>query len=225
MYIYVYIYIYIDLFQVTRKLRKNIRYRHIGRQRSRMPTTCAVVKCYNRHRKGSRISFYRFPKDPDRRRQWVAFVSRRNLDGSPWEPGEGDRICSQHFVTERKYETPSDPDYVPSVYPQSNGSISSVARFQRAQRRRIVASERQMLQEKEAEFERLYLSHIQKAFYHDHGSLFKHSTESEIERPTRLESSCIPSSSESPFLAEENIPVEVGEHFKAIIIKLIYLLE
>ena len=102
----------INLFQVTQKLRKNIRYRHIGRQRSRMPTTCAVVKCYNRHRKGSRISFYRFPKEPDLRRQWVAFVSRRNLDGSSWEPGEGDHICSQHFVTERKSETPSDPDYV-----------------------------------------------------------------------------------------------------------------
>ena len=81
------------------------------------------------------------------------FVSRRNLDGLSWEPGERDHICSQHFVTERRSETSSDPDYVPSVYPQSNGSISSVARFQRAQRQRIVASERQILQEKEAEFE------------------------------------------------------------------------
>lgn len=185
-----------------------------------MPTTCAVVNCYNRHCKELGISFYRFPKNPDRRRQWVAFVSRRNSDGSPWEPGEGDRICSQHFVTGRKSETPSDPDYVPSVHPYSkerssgsNASMSSVARFQRAQRRRIVASEQQKLQEKEAESERLYLSHIQRAFYHDHGSLFRHSTPAEIGHPAKLES-CIPSSSELPILAEENIPVEVGEYLR-----------
>ena len=190
-----------------------------------MPTTCTVVKCYNRHSKKSGISFYRFPKDLDRRRQWIAFVSRRNSDGSPWKPAEGDRICSHHFVTRQKSETPSDPDYVPLVYPQSkeeNGSasdasVSSVARFQRAQHRCIMASEQQRLQEKAAESERLYLSHIQKAFYNDHGLLFRHSTESEIELSTKsVIESCLPLSSESPFMAEENIPVEVGESFKAV---------
>ena len=114
---------------------------------------------------------------------------------------------------------------MPSVYPQSkeeNGSasdasVSSVVQFQRAQHRHIMASEQQRLQEKEAESEWLYLSHIRKAFYHNHGLLFKHSTESEIECSTKsVIESCLPSSSESPFMAEENIPVEVGEYFKAV---------
>ena len=80
-----------------------------------MPTTCVVVNCFNRHYKDSTIKFYRFPVDSDRRRQWVAFVSRRNEDGSPWQPKDGDRICSDHFILKQKSDIPTNPDYVPSI--------------------------------------------------------------------------------------------------------------
>ena len=43
----------------------------------KMPTTCVVVGC---------------------RRRWIAFVSRKNSDGSAWEPGNGDRICSEQLM-------------------------------------------------------------------------------------------------------------------------------
>ena len=61
-----------------------------------MPTTCAVVNCSNRHSKDTGVGFYRFPKDPNRRRQWIAFVSCRNTDASPW----GGRI-SDREITEK----------------------------------------------------------------------------------------------------------------------------
>jgi len=83
-----------------------------------MPTTCAVVSGHNRQSKHSRRSFYRFPKkekDKDRRRLWLAFVSRKNPDGSPWQPGKGDRICSDHFISRKKSDIQNSPDYVPSV--------------------------------------------------------------------------------------------------------------
>ena len=64
----------------------------------KMPTTCVVVKCYNRHSRHSKRSFYHFPTDVNHHRKWVTFVSRRNADGSPWQPSDGDRICSVHFV-------------------------------------------------------------------------------------------------------------------------------
>ena len=80
-----------------------------------MPTTCAVVGCHNRQSKRCEQCFYRFPKDKDRRRLWMAFISRRNPDGSPWQPGSGDRVCSDHFVSRKKSDLPSSPDFVPSV--------------------------------------------------------------------------------------------------------------
>ena len=104
-----------------------------------MPTRCCVVKCHNRHTKVSNRSFYRFPKDPNRQRQWLAFVSRRNPDGSSWEPGDGDCVCSNHFLSGRKLESPGSPDYVPSVYPHqvlkagTDGIVPKVSWFERTQ--------------------------------------------------------------------------------------------
>ena len=121
----------------------------------KMPNTCVVVKCYNRHSKHSKTSFYHFPTDVDRRRKWVAFVSRRNTDGSPWQPSDGDQICSDHFVSKEKSDVPSDPNYVPLVYPEekensddtSGKGASSVARFERAQCQCKIALEQHRLQE------------------------------------------------------------------------------
>ena len=80
-----------------------------------MPTTCAVIGCYNRQRKGVYRGFYRIPKEPGRRRRWLAFINRRNEDGKPWIPGNGDRVCSDHFISRKKSDIPTNPDYIPSV--------------------------------------------------------------------------------------------------------------
>ena len=83
-----------------------------------MPTTFCVVNCNKRHSASSNVRFYRFPKDPDRRRRWLGFVSRRNRDGSPWMPGQArDRVCScHHFISGEKSNIPSSSDYAPTVY-------------------------------------------------------------------------------------------------------------
>ena len=107
----------------------------------KMPTTCCVVNCHNRHTKESTRSFYRFPKDPNRRRQWLAFVYRKNTDGPSWQPGDGDCICSDHFLSGRKLESPGSPDYMPLVHPHqilnvgTSGILSTVSRFERVQQR------------------------------------------------------------------------------------------
>ena len=108
---------------------------------NKMPMTCVVVNCHNRQHKDCNISFYRFPVDQDRRRRWVAFVSHRNEDGSSWQLGDGDRICSDHFILKEKSDIPTNPDYVPTIQsPRSSESSEPVqqkdqfGRFERSQR-------------------------------------------------------------------------------------------
>ena len=111
-----------------------------------MPTTCAVVGCHNRQSKHSLISFYRFPKTKDHRRQWVAFVSRKNTDGTPWKPGSGDRVCSVHFVTGKKSDVPNSPNYVPSIEASNPDTIkesnAAMVRFKCASHRSKLQEER-----------------------------------------------------------------------------------
>ena len=75
-----------------------------------MVKSCCAVGCSNRASKGSGISFYRFPSDPERRSKWIAAVKREN-----WEPSEHSWICSAHFI-DGKSDDPLSPDYVPSIF-------------------------------------------------------------------------------------------------------------
>ena len=79
---------------------------------STMMKSCSAVGCTNRSgRCKRRISFYRFPADPEKRAKWVAAVRREN-----WEPKKSSWICSAHFVSGKKSEDAFSPDYVPSVF-------------------------------------------------------------------------------------------------------------
>lgn len=128
-----------------------------------MPTTCVVFGCNNRHRKGCFINFYHFPIDSERRRRWVAFVGRKNPDGTTWQPGKDDRLCSDHFISKKKSDIPTNPDYVPSVNAKikrpktQDSSDKSLERFERAQRRSYASEQaRKALQlSKEANVERI----------------------------------------------------------------------
>lgn len=59
-----------------------------------MVHTCVVAGCRNRRTPGTTLSFYRFPRDPDRKQRWIAAVNREG-----WVPNEGSRLCSTHFIS------------------------------------------------------------------------------------------------------------------------------
>ncbi|XP_051564149.1 uncharacterized protein LOC127446884 [Myxocyprinus asiaticus] len=76
-----------------------------------MVHTCVVAGCRNRRTPGTALSFYRFPRDPERKQRWIAAVNREG-----WVPNEGSRLCSTHFISGKQVKNPRSPDYVPSVF-------------------------------------------------------------------------------------------------------------
>ncbi|KAM7406911.1 hypothetical protein PAMA_002891 [Pampus argenteus] len=76
-----------------------------------MVHTCVVAGCRNRRTPGTTLSFYRFPRDPDRKQRWIAAVNREG-----WVPNDGSRLCSTHFISGKQVKNPRSPDYVPSVF-------------------------------------------------------------------------------------------------------------
>lgn len=59
----------------------------------RMPKRCVAAGCGNTNRDG--ISLFCFPKDPERRKKWVAQVKRTR---DQWEgPSDYSVLCSCHF--------------------------------------------------------------------------------------------------------------------------------
>uniref|UniRef100_A0A3Q1EDX7 Uncharacterized LOC110961749 n=1 Tax=Acanthochromis polyacanthus TaxID=80966 RepID=A0A3Q1EDX7_9TELE len=75
-----------------------------------MVHTCVVSGCRNRRTPGTSLSFYRFPRDPDRKQRWINAVNREG-----WVPNDGSRLCSTHFIS-KQVKNPRSPDYVPSVF-------------------------------------------------------------------------------------------------------------
>ncbi|KAM8982093.1 THAP domain-containing protein 2 [Sarcophilus harrisii] len=57
-----------------------------------MPTNCAAAGCAATYNKHINISFHRFPLDPQRRKEWVRLVRRKNF-----VPGKHTFLCSKHF--------------------------------------------------------------------------------------------------------------------------------
>ncbi len=60
-----------------------------------MVNSCIITGCANRQAKGSKLSFSRLPKDPERRRLWLAAINRKDYN----PPLESDvRVCGIHFI-------------------------------------------------------------------------------------------------------------------------------
>uniref|UniRef100_A0A673GWN3 THAP domain-containing protein 1 n=1 Tax=Sinocyclocheilus rhinocerous TaxID=307959 RepID=A0A673GWN3_9TELE len=67
-----------------------------------MVDSCCAPGCQNRRGKAKGKSFYRIPKDPDRRLKWFTAIKRANQDNKTerWEPSSnGFRLCSDHFIS------------------------------------------------------------------------------------------------------------------------------
>ncbi|XP_034030808.1 THAP domain-containing protein 6-like [Thalassophryne amazonica] len=94
-----------------------------------MPAYCAAVGCTNRRKKidkelqdGSdrKITFHRFPKEEEKKKQWAVAVHRRDEKGGLWMPSHHNVLCSVHF-TERDFDrtgqtTRLRENAVPSVF-------------------------------------------------------------------------------------------------------------
>ena len=74
-----------------------------------------VVGCHNRYSKQRGLRFYRFAMNKDCCHLWIAIVSKRNPDGSPWQPSSCDRVCSDYFIYGKKSDLPGCPDFVLSI--------------------------------------------------------------------------------------------------------------
>ncbi|XP_069683599.1 uncharacterized protein [Periplaneta americana] len=108
-------------------------------------TNCCVVGCSNAYRNTTPdIVFYSFPKrktEAERRKLWIQAVRRQNADGSTWEPTPATRICSIHFIGNKRSGHPQNPAYVPSIFPKNykkKATSSQLAseRYERAAKRR-----------------------------------------------------------------------------------------
>jgi hypothetical protein len=104
-----------------------------------MVKSCCAVGCTNRHQKGNKLSFYRFPVDSERRARWIAAIRRQN-----WQPTKHSFLCSAHFITGKKSQDPLSPDYVPSIFT----FVNSPEKNQKAIQLRRYTSRKQLLQRK-----------------------------------------------------------------------------
>ena len=170
-----------------------------------MPTTCAVVGCKTRQRKGIPRSFYRIPPDSEHRCHWLAFINRKNEDGTPWRPGTGDRVCSDHFISGKKSNVSTHPDFVPSVSVRKRqqcrqGPGPACARFERSKNR----AKKKRKQEREAKERVREQQHNLRALLHDHNYDTRREEVVIEEQPRLL---CTTAAS----AGEDKIPADVGK--------------
>ena len=98
-----------------------------------MVKSCCAFGCTNRYHKGTKLSFYRFPADRERRSKWIAALKRED-----WQPSEHSWVCSAHFVSGKKSDDPLSPDYIPSVFsfvktPEKRKAKRAVERYEQRQ--------------------------------------------------------------------------------------------
>ena len=94
----------------------------------------------DRYYKGCEVQVYRFPKDCERKRRWIAAVNRK-----AWKLGAFSWLCSDHFVNGEKSNDPTSPTYVPSLFAYVASPLKRKAQRDLARYQRIQASKKQRL--------------------------------------------------------------------------------
>ena len=72
--------------------------------------TCCVPHCFNNSKEDKMLSFYRIPKDKTLRKFWLHKISRKDF-----EPTDGHRVCSAHFMGGKKTYMNNIPLIVPKT--------------------------------------------------------------------------------------------------------------
>ncbi|XP_048460225.1 THAP domain-containing protein 5-like isoform X2 [Rhincodon typus] len=97
-----------------------------------MPVSCSAVDCKNRFKKGSGITFHRFPiSRPDLMAKWLKAVAREN-----WMPSPRATLCSDHF-TKDCFEERNDRRHlkfysIPTIFPPPKNKTTSSQRSHKA---------------------------------------------------------------------------------------------
>ncbi|XP_072428728.1 uncharacterized protein [Chiloscyllium punctatum] len=97
-----------------------------------MPVSCSALDCKNRFKKGSGITFHRFPfSRPELMAKWLKAVAREN-----WMPSPRATLCSDHF-TKDCFEERNDRRHlrfysVPTIFPLPTNKTTSFQRSHKA---------------------------------------------------------------------------------------------
>ncbi|XP_041029501.1 THAP domain-containing protein 5-like isoform X1 [Carcharodon carcharias] len=97
-----------------------------------MPVSCSALDCKNRFKKGSGITFHRFPiSRPDLMAKWLKAVAREN-----WMPSPRATLCSDHF-TKDCFEERNDRRHlkfssIPTIFPPPKNKNTSSRRLHKA---------------------------------------------------------------------------------------------
>ena len=134
-----------------------------------------------------------------------------------WQPGKNDRLCSDHFISKKKSDIPTSPDYVPSINTKIKrpttqaSSEKSLERFERAQRRSQTSEQaRKALQlEKVMNCERIRA--VSRAIEHDHGHYCSSKSPATLE-PRSFGSVVTTASKQSYCSSTPTIPADVGKY-------------
>ncbi|KAF6211863.1 hypothetical protein GE061_012379 [Apolygus lucorum] len=81
---------------------------------------CCVKGCHTNVSKDEDVILYSFPdRDIERelRSRWIDAVQIANSEKRSWEPLDTSRLCSEHFVANRRSHDPTDASYVPTIFP------------------------------------------------------------------------------------------------------------
>ncbi|XP_038673391.1 THAP domain-containing protein 5-like isoform X1 [Scyliorhinus canicula] len=103
-----------------------------GGRSCKMPVSCSALECKNRFKKGSGITFHRFPiSRPDLMAKWLKAVAREN-----WMPSPRATLCSDHF-TKDCFEERNDRRHlkfssIPTIFPPPKTKNTSSRRLHKA---------------------------------------------------------------------------------------------
>ncbi|XP_063542884.1 uncharacterized protein LOC134751411 isoform X2 [Cydia strobilella] len=87
---------------------------------------CGNKSAYNRHKLAG-IQFYSFPAyssflpwQNEKRKLWIDAVRRHTKNPDTFKPTRNTRVCSAHFVGNKKSENPHNPAYIPKIFAGDN---------------------------------------------------------------------------------------------------------
>ncbi|XP_071477727.1 uncharacterized protein [Diadema antillarum] len=95
---------------------------------SKSTAYCSAIHCRNRQNKRPDLSFFRFPRDPERSRKWIQNTGRKDLlikfDDTPLYLSNNCRLCSEHFETSqfsnKKTKNRLNWNAVPTIFKTTN---------------------------------------------------------------------------------------------------------